>query len=462
MKCKYCNLYFPELYDYFHHHCKFFDGQSSNEGHTGSIYLNEDDNKCMSINTHEEAVSQSIDFLQYNENQSWKETSNLKSALEHVCNNTEYCSQVQIFTQEKIPVFNLIQPSTSYGARQISENISQSSSIPPSVSGEFPSFHSNWESNPYLDKNQQPLSAEYNPMDYCDLGMNLKHEANDPVVKTAHENKQEYMSSSPSRMSHKNINLNLEKYSKMYPRNFDSFARSKVLKKEPQHEDDEGILQRNATLEIECGRNGHLHHESRAHNELEVTQENTNDVLMCQNVRDTYQISDEMQWGNLSGIKEERNDMVIELCEEDEILALDIPNCNENQLNYETTNESGTSLPHRTNFNNYSRGRLPIYQEYLEHKLNEYSTSSGIRNRSENYEQINTQFPIVPPRINSHQFINMIVNQNFNTNQPSASAESSQMGYFYNGLNALFNINALVAANVGKNKPETGKASTAQ
>ncbi|GFV05820.1 uncharacterized protein TNCV_5035591 [Trichonephila clavipes] len=454
--------------------------KSSNEGHTGSIYLNEEENKCMPINTHKETVNQSIDFLQYKENQSCKETPNEKSALQQDFNNTEYCSQVQIFQHEKIHDFNLNKPSTSFRARQISENIPQTSSIPPSVSRGFSSFQSyNSESSPCHNKNQQTSSTKYNPMDYCDIGMNQKCEANDPVVKNAHDDKQEYKSSSPSRMGVKNINLNLEKYSKRYRRNLDSFARSKVA-----NEDNEGISQKNAILEKECGRDGQRHHEYRAHNEQDLTHENTNDFLMCQNVNDMFQISDEIQLGNLSGIEEQRNYMVIDLCKENERLALDIPDYNENQLHYETPNESGTLLPHctnfnnysrvrlptyqeylehklnehstsssesgawlphRTNFNNYSRVRLPTYQEYLEHKLNEHSTYSGIRNRSEDSAQINTHFSVVSAEFNVQQLIDLEVNL-FNKNRPSVLDKCSTTGYCYSRINAQFSENVVVVA----------------
>ncbi|GFS61562.1 hypothetical protein TNIN_113311 [Trichonephila inaurata madagascariensis] len=151
-RCGYCNLDFPDIYDYLHHECKFYSGQyvmqvcngfsmfskafnlfkSSNEGHTGSIYQNEKD-RSMLTDISLKAVSQIRDFLKHNENQSFKETLNENPALEQSLNNIEHCNQVQIFTHEKVPDFNLSQPSTSYGARQISENFAQRSSIPPSV-----------------------------------------------------------------------------------------------------------------------------------------------------------------------------------------------------------------------------------------------------------------------------------------------------------------------------------------
>ncbi|GFY37100.1 zinc finger protein [Trichonephila inaurata madagascariensis] len=276
-RCNFCNQDFPDLVDYFHHECKFYDEQylmqvrndfsmcpnafnafkSSNEEHAGNIHLDEEENKCMLTDISVKAVSQILDFLKYNENQSCKETTNEKYVPEQVFNKTEYCSQVQRFAHEKNLDFNLNQPSTSHWARQISENIAHSSSIPPSVSRGLSSFQSiNSESNPCHDKNQQILSAEYNPLDYCDIGANQKCEASDAVVKHAHENKQEFKSSSPLRMSFQNINLNLEKYSKMHPRNSASFVRSNVVYEEPKHEGNEYFLQKNTidTLEKECRR----------------------------------------------------------------------------------------------------------------------------------------------------------------------------------------------------------------
>ncbi|GFY65696.1 zinc finger protein [Trichonephila inaurata madagascariensis] len=236
--------------------------KSSNEEHAGNIHLGEKENNCMLTDTSVKAVSQIKDFLKHNENQSCKETSNEKSAPKQVFNKIEYRSQVQRKnfrerTHEKNLDLNLNQPSTSHGEREISENIAHSSSIPPSVSRGLSSFQFiNSELNPCHDKNQQILSAEYNPLDYCDIGANQKCEASDPVVNNAHEVKQEYMSSSPLRMNLKNINLNLEKYSKMYPRNLDSFARSNIVYEEPEQEGNECFLQKNAidTLEKECGR----------------------------------------------------------------------------------------------------------------------------------------------------------------------------------------------------------------
>ncbi|GFY75549.1 zinc finger protein [Trichonephila inaurata madagascariensis] len=277
-RCNSCNLDFPDIYDYFHHECKFYDAQyhmqvcndlsmnsyafepfkSSNEGHTASIYLNKEDNMCISKKPRVEAVSQIIDFLQCNENQSWKETPNEKSALENVFNKIEYCTQDQGFTHERIPECNLNQPSTSNGTRQISENIVQNSSIPPSVFSGFGSFQASiWEMNQYHDNNQQTVSAECNPMEYYNIRTVQNCEANDPVVKIGHGYKQEYKSSSQSRMSLENINLNLEKYSEMYRRNLHSLARSNVLYEEQEHEYNECTSQRNAIaiLEKECIRN---------------------------------------------------------------------------------------------------------------------------------------------------------------------------------------------------------------
>ncbi|GFY37099.1 uncharacterized protein TNIN_206811 [Trichonephila inaurata madagascariensis] len=276
-RCNSCNQDFPDLVDYFQHECKFYDEQylmqvrndfsmcpdafnafkSSNEEHAGNIHLDEEENNCMLTDTSVKAVSQIIDFLKYNEYQSSKETTNEKSAPVQVFNKIEYCSQVQRFTHEKNPDFNLYQPSISHGARQISDNIAQSISIPPSVLRGLSSFQSiNSESNPCHDKNQLTVSAEYNSRNYCDIGANQKCEASDPVVKNANDCRQEYKSSSPLLMSFQNINLNLEKYSKMHPRNLDSFARSNVVYEEPDYEGNECFLQKNTidTLEKECGR----------------------------------------------------------------------------------------------------------------------------------------------------------------------------------------------------------------
>ncbi|GFU97823.1 hypothetical protein TNCV_2610541 [Trichonephila clavipes] len=196
--CDTCNLEFPDLFHLLHHECKLIDPnyvkqvcndlsecshafnlfKSSNEGHAGNIPQNEEDNQCMLTETSAKAR----------------------------------------FTHEKYPDFNFNLLSTSQRARQISENIVQSSSILPSVSFGCCSFqYIDSGSNPYHDKNQQTVSAEYNPLDYCDIGTNHKCEASDPVLKNANECKQEYNSSSPLSMSHKYINLNLEKYTTMYP-----------------------------------------------------------------------------------------------------------------------------------------------------------------------------------------------------------------------------------------------------
>ncbi|GFT94755.1 zinc finger protein 16 [Trichonephila clavipes] len=211
----------------------------------------------MLTDTSAKVVSQIKDFLKYNEKQLCKETPNEKSVTEQVFNKSEYCSQVQRFKHEKNPDSNLNQLSTSQRARQISENIVQSCSIPPSVSFGCSSFrYIDSGSNPYHDKNQQTVSAEYNPLDYCDIGTNHKCEASDPVLKNANECKQEYNSSSPLSMSHKHINLNLEKYSTMHPGNFNSFAGSNVMYKEPEPEGNECFLQKNTfdTFEKVCGR----------------------------------------------------------------------------------------------------------------------------------------------------------------------------------------------------------------
>ncbi|GFW26818.1 zinc finger protein 99 [Trichonephila clavipes] len=276
-RCPHCDLDFPDIYYYFEHECKFYDLEyvkqvcddiskcsnafnlfkSSNEGHAGNIHQNEEDNQCILTDTSAKAVSQIKDFLKYNENQTCKETPNEKSVTEQVFNKSEYCRQVQRFTPEKNPDSNLNQLSTSQRARQISENIVQSSSIPPSVSSRRSSFQSiNSGSNPYHDKNQQSVSAEYNPMDYCDIGTNHKCEASDPMAKNANECKQEYKSSSLLRKSLKNKNLNLEKYSTTNPGNFNSFAGSNVMYEEPEPEGNECFLQNNTfdTFEKVCGR----------------------------------------------------------------------------------------------------------------------------------------------------------------------------------------------------------------
>ncbi|GFU97846.1 zinc finger protein 316 [Trichonephila clavipes] len=276
-RCDTCNLEFPDFFHLLHHECKLIDPnyvkqvcndlsecshafnlfKSSNEGDAGNIPQNEEDNQCMLTETSAKAVSQIKDFLKYNENQSCKETPNGKSVTKPILNESEYCSQVQTFTDEKNPDFNLNQLSTSQRARQISENIVQISSIPPSVSCRRSSFQSiNSGSNPYRDKNQQSVSAEYNPMGYCDIGTNHKCEASDPVLKNANECKQEYNSSSPLSMSHKHINLNLEKYSTMHSGNFNSFAGSNVMYKESEPEGNECFLQKNTfdTFDKVCGR----------------------------------------------------------------------------------------------------------------------------------------------------------------------------------------------------------------
>ncbi|GFU97824.1 zinc finger protein [Trichonephila clavipes] len=260
-----CDLDFPYIYHYFEHECKFYDlkyvkqvcddfskcsnafnlFKTSNEGRAENIHQNEEDNQCMLTDNSAKAVNQIKDFLKYNENQLCKETPNEKSVTEQVFNKSKCCSQVQRFTHEKNPDSNLNQLSTSQRARQISENIVQSSSIPPSISCRRSSFQSiNSGSVPYHDKNQQSVSAEYNPMNYCDIGTNHKCEASDPVLKNAKECKQEYNSSSPLSMSHKNINLNLEKYSTMYPGNFNSFAGSNVMYEKLEHEVNECFLQK--------------------------------------------------------------------------------------------------------------------------------------------------------------------------------------------------------------------------
>ncbi|GFY75550.1 hypothetical protein TNIN_312711 [Trichonephila inaurata madagascariensis] len=173
-----------------------------------------------------------------------------------VFNNTEYCSQVQRSTHERIPVFNLNKPSTSSAARQISEN-NEHSSLNPSIPRGFSSFQSSiCEINPYYDENQETVSAEYNPMEYCNIGTNPKHEVNDPALKYAHEGKNEHNISTQCRMSLKNMNLNLEKYSKRYWMNMNFDARSNVLYDEQEQENNECSSQRNAiaSLEEQCGR----------------------------------------------------------------------------------------------------------------------------------------------------------------------------------------------------------------
>ncbi|GFV13492.1 transposable element Tcb1 transposase [Trichonephila clavipes] len=76
----------------------------------------------------------------------------------------------------------------------------------------------------------------------------------------ANECKQEYKRSSPLCMSLKNKNLNLEKYSTMYPRNFNSFAGTNVEYEEPEHEFNECFLQNNAfdTFERVCRRDARV------------------------------------------------------------------------------------------------------------------------------------------------------------------------------------------------------------
>ncbi|GFV05803.1 hypothetical protein TNCV_5035421 [Trichonephila clavipes] len=128
-----------------------------------------------------------------------------------------------------MPNFNLNQPSASSVARQIRENKAQDSSNPPSDLRGFRYFQpSIWEMNLYHDKNQLSVSEEFNPTEYCDIETNPNSEANNPVLKYAHEDKQ-YRIPSLSCMNLNNMDLNLEKYSKTYPRNLNSFVRSNVV-----------------------------------------------------------------------------------------------------------------------------------------------------------------------------------------------------------------------------------------
>ncbi|GFV21236.1 hypothetical protein TNCV_618001 [Trichonephila clavipes] len=160
--------------------------------------------------------------------------------------------------------------------------------------------------------------------------------------------------------------------------------------------------------------------------------------------------------------EETMQDMVINLCEIDESLNLDIPDLNENQLRVEILNERDALLPDPNNVNNYSGIQHPNNQICPEYNLNEPCTSSGIRHQRENNAQSDACFPKVSCVFKVHKVIDMVVEAKFNTNQSSVSAECSQMGYFYYGKNALFNENATVVTNAGENKQLTWKVSPPQ
>ncbi|GFY37101.1 hypothetical protein TNIN_206831 [Trichonephila inaurata madagascariensis] len=204
------------------------------------------------------------------------------------------------------------------------------------------------------------------------------------------------------------------------------------------------------------------HHECKTENEEEITHENTNDVLMCETVSDPFQISDEMHALMMSLSEEKKQDMVIDLYEGDGIRDLEIPGFNENPLRDEIPNERGALLPVPNNFNNYSGIQHPNNQICPEYNLNEPCISSGIRHRRENNAQSDACFPTGSQTLNKHQLDDMDVEARLNTNQPSVSAECSQMGYIYNGMNALFNENAPVVTNAGENKLMIRKVSLPQ
>ncbi|GFS61565.1 hypothetical protein TNIN_113321 [Trichonephila inaurata madagascariensis] len=91
-------------------------------------------------------------------------------------------------------------------------------------------------------------------MEYCSIEKNAKDEINDPVLEHTFGNKTVHKISLPSQMRIKNTDLNLEKYSNMYPRNLDSFARWNVFYEEPEHEDNVCFLQKNTIATVENSR----------------------------------------------------------------------------------------------------------------------------------------------------------------------------------------------------------------
>ncbi|GFR14814.1 hypothetical protein TNCT_188011 [Trichonephila clavata] len=147
----------------------------------------------------------------------------------------------------------------------------------------------------------------------------------------------------------------------------------------------------------------YLHHECRAQNQQAFTPANTNDVLMSQNVSDTFQILDEIPLENLSVSEEQMEYMVADLFNDEADLG--ILDYNENKSRDETLHERGASLPDLNNFTNYRGIQRPSNQENLERNLNEPCISFGIRHPSENNAQSNVYFPMESPEFNEEQFI---------------------------------------------------------
>ncbi|GFR24481.1 zinc finger protein [Trichonephila clavata] len=263
-RCDSCNLDFSDFLQYLNHECSFYDQQlvmqvcndiwmcsdafnslkTLKERH---VSLVNGEYQCISTGSPLEDISLFLDFLQCNENQSCKETPTLLQSF----NTTEYCSKVQRSTRERIPDLNLNQPSTLFLARKISENNAQSSSNPLSVLRGVSSFQSSiWEMNSYHDKNELFVSDEYNQIEYSSIKTNPKGEANDPVVKIAHEDKQKYMISSASSIKINNMDLKLEKYSKKYPRNFNQFSELSIVVYAEQKHMKTSVLRRGMQLPL--------------------------------------------------------------------------------------------------------------------------------------------------------------------------------------------------------------------
>ncbi|GFR14816.1 hypothetical protein TNCT_188021 [Trichonephila clavata] len=198
-------------------------------------------------------------------------------------------------------------------------------------------------------------------------------------------------------------------------------------------------------------------HECSTQNEQELTHVNMNDVLMYPNTRYALRTSDESLTGNIPVNEDENKYFLTDMSIDVGSLNFDFPNNSKIQIHVDTPNEGGTLLPDPNTFNNYSDIPNPNNKEYLEHKLNEPSISSGIRHWRQNIAQSNTYFPMVSPQFNANKFSHMEVNPRFNRSQPFVSAKCRKMDCFNREMNALINENVPVFTNAVENKPLIGK-----
>ncbi|GFR07839.1 zinc finger protein [Trichonephila clavata] len=109
-RCDPCNLDFTDIQQYLDHDCKSYVDQSvtqvckdismcinafslfksTREGHAGNTPANEEQNKGISNDASVKEKRLILVFLKCNENKSYKETPNEKSALQQRLKNTEY------------------------------------------------------------------------------------------------------------------------------------------------------------------------------------------------------------------------------------------------------------------------------------------------------------------------------------------------------------------------------------